>query len=629
MSQITAPKITENALKILQKRYLWKFDDGSQETPLDMFKRVARDNVRAERLEERAQYERIFLEMMSDLRFMPNTPTLTNAGREKGLLVACLVLPISDSMEGIMDCLKAQALVQKSGSGCGFSFGCIRERGALIKSTGMHAVGPIPVIKLMNYMMTEFIMQGGIRLGANLGTLPINHPDIEEFITFKKVDGSCSSFNISPAVTDKFMEAVEADLSWDLLSRVDGSVKKTVRARDLFDLITTSAWETGDPGLLFVDAANRANPTPHIGIYEATNACGEQWLLPNEGCTLGHLVLSKYFIKHPKSNGTWQSHFDWNQFKTDIHFGVRFLDNVVETSYYPLPEIEQMHKNTNRKIGLGVMGLADLLIMLNVPYASNDARDIANQIGAFLREHADGASCALGEERGSFAAFKGSKLQDDGWEYMRNACRITVAPTGSTSIIVDASPSIEPGFGFILERNQGGMIMHETHPLLAAYLNTVPVETKEEILRYYSENKTFKHCPDMLDDMQDIFAQANDISYADHIKMQAVWQHHVDSSISKTVNLPSDATVDDVKNAYMMAWELGCKGVTIYRDGCRMNQPLSASAKTTSKPVVQNPCPECGTEMHMTSGCESCPSCGYGKCSMPGSTSIQPTPATL
>ncbi len=647
MSVDIEPAITTNALKILQKRYLWNRDDGTQETPKEMFWRVSAKVASAEAVFGSPDlievFEQVFMEMMCSLRFMPNTPTLTNAGREKGQLAACYVLPIGDSMEQIMDCLKAQAMVQKSGGGTGFSYGMIRERGAPIKSTGKTAVGPIPIIKLKNYMMSEFIIQGGTRNGANMATLPIDHPDIEEFITFKKVDGSCISFNVSPTVPDAFMEAVKTNSSWDLISRVNKQVAKTVQAVTLFDFICQNAWETGDPGMLFIDAANRANPTPHIGRLEATNPCGEQWLLPNEACTLGHLNLSKYYIANPPTNGTWKTHFDWEQFNQDIRNGVRFLDNVIEVNHYALPEIEKMHRRTNRKIGLGVMGLADLLILLGIAYGSQESLDVAEGIAVAFRFQADQASHNLAAERGSFGAFEGSQVQDEGWDGMRNACRTTVAPTGSTAIIVNAATSIEPVSFLILQREQAGMTMYEVYPPFQKFLDTKHEYQIRDIYEYYFKYNTVQGCPHIGLHQQNLFKQANDVTVEQHVRMQATWQMHIDNSISKTINMPNSATVEDVKKAYMLAWELGCKGITVYRDGCRAHQALSAgqaSMVANVKAVIdlsadriesvrysageilitdkatktESPCPECGKQMDSGGGCDTCKHCGYAVC---------------
>ncbi len=645
MSVDIDPAITANALKILDKRYHWTKADGSLEVPKDMFWRVATKVASAEAIFGHADlieiFEQQFMEMMCSLRFMPNTPTLINAGRERGQLAACYVLPIGDSMEEIMDCIKAQAMVQKSGGGTGFNYGLIRESEAIIKSTGKRAVGPIPVIKLKNYMMTEFIIQGGARNGANMAALPIDHPNTPEFITFKNVDGSCKSFNISHTVPDVFMNAVLNQDNWDFISRVDGHVTSMVRADKLFDDICQNAWLTGDPGMLFIDTANRTNPTPHIGRLEATNPCGEQWLLPNEACTLGHLDLSKYYIAKPPTNGTWESHFNWDQFKKDIHVAVRFLDNVIEVNHYALPAIEQMHKRTNRKIGLGVMGEAGLFIKLGVAYGSQESLDIADKIAFVFRSIADRASCNLGVERGSFGSFEGSAVQAEGWEAMRNACRTNVAPTGSTAIIVGADTGIEPISFLILKREQAGMVMYETHPLFQQYLDTLPNIKVDAIHEYYFKHNTIQGCSEIDLAYQAIFVQANDVTVEQHIAMQAVWQKHVDNAISKTINLPNLATVEDVKKAFMLAWKSGCKGITIYRDGCRANQTLSSgqasiidtvkavidSASSTIESIrygnnhidiamrdIKNACPECTKEMDSAGGCDTCTHCGFAVC---------------
>jgi ribonucleoside-diphosphate reductase alpha chain len=632
MSMPQEPAVTENALKILQKReYLWKLDGGrGQETVREMFRRVANKIASAETLFGKQhlciEYSDEFFEMMCGLRFLPNTPTLVNAGRDRGQLAACYVLPLHDSMEGIMDCLKTQALVQKSGGGCGFNFGVIRERDSIIKSTGKRAVGPIPIIKLMNYMMSEFIIQGGVRFGANMAVLPMQHPSIEEFIEFKEEDNSCPSFNISPAVPDAFMEAVEDDGLWDLVSVVDGSVKKTIRARDLFDKIATMAWKTGDPGLLFIDTINKFNTTPHLGRLEASNPCSELPLLPNEACTLGSLNLPKYYIKDPESNGTWQSHFNFEQFRKDITLGIRFLDNVIEVNHYVIPAIENMHRNTNRKVGLGHMGFADLLILLNIPYNSKEARDVANELGSFFRNNADIASEDLGYERGAFGAFEQSTLKTAGWGSMRNAGRTTIAPTGTISIIANCSTGIEPVFAYILRREQAGMVMHEYHPLFKLFLDTQPTEVQEAIVDYYFSNGTLQGCPQIPEHIQRVFVQASDISPEDHIRMQATWQQYIDSSISKTINMPNSSTIEDVKNAYITAWKMGVKGITIYRAGCRANEPLQVVKTAPKEPVAMaqvlqhkavddyEKCPECNEQVDNSGGCLTCKACGWALC---------------
>lgn len=985
------PDLYENAEKILNKRYYHKDKEGNVIEDFNkLCERVAGSVARAElsfnNNANTADYEHKFFDLMRSLRFIPNTPTLVNAGRARGQLAACYVLPIKDSMEGIMDTLKNQALVQKSGGGTGFSLSAIRERGSKIASTDMKAAGPIPVIKLMNYLMSEFITQGGVRNGANMAVLPVDHNDIEEFITFKEKDNSCPSFNVSIAATDEFMRAVENDDVIWTKSRIDGTPIRQIKARDIFHLVATFAWKTGDPGILFIDTANKDNPTPHLGRLEATNPCfsgdtlistdvgllpirdivrgqkaakalapdgtyediiarfdngvkdlfkvtttygynvtvtsdhkwttgrgeiatkdlligdtvaiqpsvpesvlethnqndfdkgeligwivgdgyiakdasksktsgviigdadkeyiphikklikdntgedvpeyrynkysttqllsasrlhtwavrdnnitahksahkevpecvfagsmsmqrgflrgifsadgqvykrrlkttgalkqgirlsskskvllegvrtllaqigisanllnrsrppredlfthtkkdgsivtygsdgiayeldlqspgwskfqrhigftqkykndvlativdtkasantfkgtlsiksiepagtgetfnltvspthhvcangivikqcGEQWLLPNEACTLAHHNLSKYFIQTTSTD--WKDKINWAQYAEDIVLGVRFLDNVIEINHYATPDIERVHRILNRKIGLGIMGFADLLIKMGVPYASEQARIIASEIARFHRTNADQASSKLAEERGSFGSFEGSAVQKAGWKAMRNACRTTVAPTGTTAIIAHSSTGIEINFSLVLKRHQAGMDMYEIHPIFEDFLNKNKQFSKESILDYYVKNGGIKNCPFLTEDEQALFATANEISYRDHVLMQAAWQGHVDNSISKTINMHRYSSIEDVKDAYMLAWKTGCKGITVYRDGCRDNQALNIATVSDMSVVLKESakCPECSSDMEISGGCETCKSCGYAVC---------------
>lgn len=614
------PQIYENALKILAKRYFRKDDNGNVVENIDgMFKRVAEFVAGAEdkfgRPELKQDMAVKFYDLMRSLRFVPNTPTLINAGRKYGQLAACYVLPTEDSMGGIMDTLKAQALVQKSGGGTGFSFSCIRERGAVVSTTGMQAAGPIPVIKLMNYLMSEFVSQGGARNGANMAVLDVDHNDIEEFITFKEKDGSCASFNVSVSATDAFMEAVEKDGSFETRSRTTGKVLREIKARELFQLIVTQAWRTGDPGLLFIDEINRFNPTPKLGRLEATNPCGEQSLLPNEACTLGHMNLGKYF-KPGVDATSWEFKFDWEQYGKDIDLGVRFLDNVIEVNYYVLDAIETMHRKNNRKIGLGVMGLADLLILLDIPYSSPAAIDVSTKLARFHCQKADEASMWLAKERGSFGSFEGSLPQKNGWSAMRNACRTTVAPTGTTAIIANTSTGIEPIYALFMKRIQAGMEMYETHQLFNTKLDTMLPSVVAQIVEHYDRHGTIQNCNLVSDEIKQLFMTANEIDYKQHIGMQAAWQQFIDNAISKTINMPNSATMDDVGNAYMLAWKSKCKGITVYRDGCRANQALNTGSAQMTFSFIEkvDTCPECHAQMEINGGCETCKSCGYAVC---------------
>lgn len=618
---VSYPAINENAEKILKKRYFLKDANGECIEDVDgMFMRSASTAASAEAVFGKPELvesmKNVFFDMMRSLRFMPNTPTLINAGKPRGQLAACFVLPTEDSMEGIMDTLKAQALVQKSGGGTGFSFSCIRERGAHIMSTGMKAAGPIPVIKLMNYLMSQFIVQGGARNGANMGVLPVDHNDIVEFITFKDKDKSCESFNVSVAATDAFMQAVLDDGTFETKSRVDGKTLRVIRAREIFDLIVKQAWRSGDPGLLFIDTANRANPTPHIGEFAATNPCGEQFLLPNEACTLGHLNLSKYFIDRGQPT-SWGFKFNWEQYGKDVMMAMRFLDNIVEVNAYELPAIEQMHKHTNRKVGLGVFGFADLLKLMSISYESPEALEIAEKIAAYHRMKADEASCDLGHERGSFGAFKGSALEAAGWSAMRNASRTTVAPTGSTAIIANsASTGIEPDYALLLDRNQAGMRMFESLPSFDRLLKSMSEDVAKQVKAYVEHHGTLRGCDLVSSHVADMFKTANEISYKAHILMQAAWQKSIDNAISKTINLPNSATESDIADAYMLAWKTGCKGITVYRDGCRSDQALTVHVVKDEplQSALSDLCPECSSVMEISGGCETCKNCGYAVC---------------
>jgi ribonucleoside-diphosphate reductase alpha chain len=608
------PAVHENALKILKKRKYLHEIAGTIESVDQMFWRVA--TVVSSIEKDQDLYRNKFFEMMRSLRFMPNTPTLMNAGKPGmgQMLAACFVLPIGDSMPEIMDAMKWQAVVQSYGGGTGFGFGSIRERGALIRGTGI-ASGPIPVIKSMNYLMSNFIEQGGARDGANMGVLPDTHMDLEEFIHFKEVDGSCKSFNVSIGASDAFMQACKDGDLWELKSVVSGNTK-IIDAGELFESIATQAYRTGDPGFAFLDTINRFNPTPQLGRMEATNPCGEIPLLPFEACTLGHLNLAKYFICFDKFKplADWRKQFNWELFYEDIALGIRFLDNVVDVNAYPIEQIAKMHRDTNRKIGLGVMGLADLLILMGIQYNSDKAIEIATEIAAQFRFHADLTSHKLGVERGSFGSFQGSALRE-GWMAMRNACRTCVAPTGSTAIFAGCSTGIEPIFGLVLERNQAGMIMQEVHPLLDEVLKSLSDDQRTEVVDFICTNKSIQGAPHISPSIKALFVQANDIDYTWHIKMQAAWQRYIDQAISKTINLGNSATVEDVKSAYIMAWEMGAKGCTVYRDGSRSGQALSVPMTNIITIAPHEMCPECKSKLTIAEGCETCQNCGYSACS--------------
>ncbi len=457
-------ELTENALKVLKARYLLKDVKGNIiETPEEMFRRVASTIASAEQKYsgETKEWEEKFYEIMTDLRFLPNSPTLMNAGKDLGQLAACFVLPVHDSMSSIFDTLKNAALILQSGGGTGFSFSNLRPRADIVKSTGGIASGPVSFMKIYN-TATEVIKQGGARRGANMGILRVDHPDILDFIRIKRTEGELTNFNISVAVTDAFIEAVKKDEEYDLINPRSGEVVSKIKAKLVFDELVTSAWETGDPGLIFIDRINKANPTPQLGMIESTNPCGEQPLLPFEACILGSLNLSKYVkssilqsshsrIKFVNRWSTIYGNIDWDSLVKDIKIAVRFLDNAIDVNKYPIPDIEKMHKG-NRKIGLGVMGWADMLVLLGIPYNHELGFKLAKNLMKFIRDNARQASVELAQVRGVFPNFEGSIYDSPNMPRVRNATTTTIAPTGTLSIIADCSSGIEPIFALAYKR---------------------------------------------------------------------------------------------------------------------------------------------------------------------------------
>lgn len=583
------PEMSDTALKVMKKqKYLWPTETG-QETPQEMFWRVASHVATAERVWNRKDELDVayyFYDAMAQLKFMPNTPTLTNAGMENGQLAACFVLPIPDSIPEIYHTLRATSMIHTSGGGTGFSGARLRCKGSTIGKRGKTSPGSNSFLRIFNNSSKE-ITQGAVRHGANMWVLPVWHADIEEFIDIKKTDGEISTFNISVGITDDFMKAVEYDVAWDLRDPKDWSVVKTVGARWLMDKIIDNAWLNGDPGVLFIDTANRDNPTPGLGAFEATNPCGEQWLLPWEACTLGHINLAKMVLDGDHDD--WRLKINFDAIGKMARLAVHFLDNVIEVNHFPLPEIEAMHKNGNRKIGVGVMGFADMLIQLGVPYDSSTARVIAKLVGGHIKDETDKASVELANERGSFPNFDkhaSANLKRDFPNGRRNANVRTVAPTGSTSIIAGSvGGGIEPVFGLVMVRNQAGMQMYEVNPTFEAWLTKHKPIYAKEIIEYVARQGTVFGCQYMTDEEQDLFKQANDIRPDGHIQMQAAWQENVDNSISKTINMANSSTREEVREAYMTAYKTGCKGVTVYRDGSRQGQILNLT--TEKKDVIK------------------------------------------
>lgn len=543
---------SENALKILRARYFKKNQNGDliEKRPSDLFKRVAKHIANAEKNEkDKKLWGDKFFNAMMQRDFLPNSPTLTGSGR--GLcLSACFVLPIEDSLKGIFETVKNAALVHKEGGGTGFDFSKIRPQGSFVKKTQGIASGPISFLKVID-AGTEAVKQGGTRRGANMGVLRVDHPDIKEFITMKLDGNTAQNFNISVSITDKFMKALKNKTTYDLVDPQSNKVKSKMNAQEIFDLIVNSAWKNGDPGLIFIDRVNKLNPTRLQGSICATNPCGEQPLHDYEACNLGSINLSNFF------NPELKDQFDWDRFKENIEIGVRFLDDVIDVNIYPLKEIDEMAKS-NRRIGLGVMGFADLLIKMKIKYDTNEAKKIGEKIVMFLKKEAVAVSQKLAQARGDFpniekSIYKGKK--------MRNAAILTIAPTGTISRIAGCSSSIEPIFAFkVISKILDGEIK-DFHPLYQEWEKEHP---KRPVPNY--------------------FITASDISPKDHMKMQEVFQKEVDSAVSKTINFPNKATKKDIANAYLMAFDMKIKGITIYRDGCRALQVLNKAEKEEPRP---------------------------------------------
>lgn len=564
--------LTENAMRVLRARYLLKDEHGRViETPEGMFLRVARTIASAEKLYggDPSQWEERFLDIMTDLRFLPNSPTLMNAGKDIGQLAACFVLPVDDSMQSIFDTLKNAALILQSGGGTGFSFSRLRPKTDIVRSTGGIASGPVSFMKIYD-TATEVIKQGGARRGANMGILRIDHPDILEFIRIKRSQGELTNFNISVAITDAFMEALKKDEEYELINPRSKKVVGKLKAREVFDEIVASAWETGDPGLVFLDRINRFNPTPHIGEMESTNPCGEQPLLPYEACILGSLNLSKYVKTPPLFSYDYrkediEKYIDFHALAEDISVAVRFLDNAIDVNKYPLTAIEAMHKG-NRKIGLGVMGWADMLIMLRVRYDSEQAFKIARQIMRFVNDRSKEASTTIAEEKGPFPNFKGSIYDLNGKPPIRNATTTTIAPTGTLSIIADCSSGIEPLFAIAYKRLILDTELTEINKYffrLSKDRGFYSPELEKEVIKKGSL-KGIKRVPLWV---KEIFRTAHEISPEDHIEMQAAFQEYTDNAVSKTINMPKKAKKEDVHKAFLLAYEKGLKGITIFRYG--------------------------------------------------------------
>ncbi len=645
--------LADNAIKVLEKRYLKRDKDGNPiETPQDMFCRVASTLANADKLfgatdHEVAQTTEKFYDYITKRYFMPNSPTLMNAGRELGQLAACFVLPVEDSLEGIFETVKNTALIHKSGGGTGFSFARLRPKNDVVRSTMGVSSGPVSFMEVFN-AATEAVKQGGTRRGANMGILRIDHPDILDFIHCKSDNMKLNNFNISVAITDEFMEALKEGRDYNLFHPRTKEPVGKLSAKAVFDLIVEGAWKNGEPGIVFIDKMNYDNPTPQIGDIESTNPCGEVPLLPYEACNLGSINLGLML----KGEGENLS-VDWDKLEAVTKMAIHFLDNVIAINNYPLPQISEMVQN-NRKIGLGVMGWADMLMKLGLSYCSEEGTQLASQIMEFIDYHSKVQSIEFSKTRGRFNNFDGSIydgqnflskkyigksagiVSDEMWidldkqieKYgIRNATTTCIAPTGTISMIASASGGVEPLFGLVFIRDvMDGTVMVEANAIFEKYAKENGFYS-EELMKKIAAEGTIAHCEGIPEEAKKIFVGAHDVSPEWHVKMQAAFQLHTDNAVSKTVNFEEHATREDVAKSYVLAYENNLKGITVYRNNSRQFQPMNLdNKKTEGLPEIksidsnedkngEHKCPECGKSLGFGEGCFICLDCGYSGCS--------------
>lgn len=634
--------LTPNQLKVLRNRYLLKDEDGRViETPSEMFRRVAKNLAIVEAASKRKKIENDFYEVMSRLEFLPAGRTLNNAGTPQSQLANCFVLPVEDSMEGIFDAVKWMAMVHQRGGGTGFNFSKLRPKGDVVtKSTGGFATGPVSFMKVFD-IATRQVMQGGKKRGANMGILNVDHPDILDFISAKSERGEIENFNISVGVTDDFMKAVDQDLDWHLRNQRTGEVVQTIRAKTLMGQLVSMAWRTGDPGLIFLDPINRNNPLlAKYGRIDTTNPCGEQPLHPFDACNLGSINLAKFVVGKK---------IDYVRLGHVVRTAVRMLDDVIDACRYPLPQITETVR-ANRRIGLGVMGWADMLYQLRTPYDSEEGIKLAKRIAKFIQDESWQMSEDLAKEKGVFPRWKESSFVKSGRK-VRNVAITTIAPTGSISMLSDASSGIEPVFALAFTKNvvEDAGLSYINKYFEAELVNSLWADgdhehkVRDRIVREVAEAGSVAHISGVPEEVKSVYRTAHDISPEWHVRMQAAWQKYTDNAVSKTINFPNSATIDDVEAAYMMAWKAGCKGITIYRDGSKDVQILSVGTSgkvqgESGSQIIQSKiktetlkergerlkvkpagkhlevCPECGGKLAIEEGCAKCYGCGFSVC---------------
>jgi len=627
--------LSVNQLKVLENRYLRHDEYGKTiETPKKLFRRVARAVAKIETKGKRKEWQEKFYRVISRMEFVPAGGYLRSAGMKRPTIANCFVLPVEDNMEGIFDSVKWLALVQQAGGGTGFNFSKLRPKGDFVNSSGGFSTGPISFMKVFD-AATAQVMQGGYRMGANMGILDVSHPDIMEFIHCKTDEGEISNFNISVGVTDEFMKAVRDDKKFALRNPRTREVVQTIEAKNLFNQMVSLAWRTGDPGMVFLDTINKNNPVIEtLGRLMATNPCGEQPLHPFDVCNLGSINLAKMIRPSRKASGR---QVNWKKLEEVVRIGVRFLDNGVDLSRYPIKQIKKMAR-ANRRIGLGVMGFADMLYQMEVGYNSNEGVRVAEKVMGFVNKVGVNESQNLAKEKGVFPNYKGSEFEKKGLR-RRNLAVTTIAPTGTISMVADCSSGIEPVFALSYVKNvveESGLSYVNEYFRKAVEDLKISEEEKNKIYQRVSKTGSCQDIEQLPDLIKKVFVTAYDISPEAHIKMQAGFQKRVENAVSKTINFPSEATLEQVEKAYILAWELKCKGVTIYRSGSREGQVLETTKKKSKsnphfakasrgKQVIQskvkavplkNKCPECGEGMEMGEGCMTCRSCGFSKCSI-------------